>query len=88
MKEQPFIETRLDERTVTRKFVANTPSHELKWHWDEENRTVEPMNENDWLFQFDNCLPIPIREKINIPKGVIHRVIGGTTDLIVKITRL
>jgi hypothetical protein len=58
---------------------------DLKWHWDEQERIIEPLNQNDWLFQFDNGLPFPIKEKINIPAGVIHRVIKGTTDLVIKI---
>ena len=88
MEKPPYTESRIDRRTVIRTFSADTSSEELKWHFDDEHRVVEPMNENDWQFQFDNHLPIPIREKINIPRGVIHRVIAGSTDLVVKITRI
>jgi hypothetical protein len=60
---------------------------ELKWHWDEEDRLIEPLAENDWQFQFDNELPVMIYKQIFIPTGVIHRVIKGTTELKIKITK-
>ena len=83
----PFTEEIIDDNIVVRTFNYNIDESELQWHWDEENRIVEPLNENDWFFQFDNGLPFPIKEKINIPAGVIHRVIKGNTDLIVKIIK-
>jgi hypothetical protein len=60
---------------------------ELKWHWDEEDRTVEVIGKTDWEFQFDNELPIKMDKPIFIPKGAMHRVIKGTKDLQVKITK-
>ena len=84
---KPYTETQLEESVVIRTFFANTHWSEFKWHWDEEDRIVEPLNENDWRFQFDNCLPERIYKPIHIPAGVIHRVIPGTTDLVVKITK-
>ncbi len=82
---RPYEENRLDEENVIRRFLPTIEDTELTWHWDEQDRIVEPLNNNDWMFQFDNGLPFPIREKINIPAGVIHRVIKGSTELIVKI---
>jgi hypothetical protein len=84
---KPYTETQLEESVVIRTFSSNIDEMELKWHWDEEDRIVEPLNENDWRFQFDNCLPERIYKPIHIPAGVIHRVIPGTTDLVVKITK-
>jgi len=83
----PYTETQLEESVVIRTFSSNIDEMELKWHWDEEDRIVEPLNENDWRFQFDNCLPERIYKPIHIPAGVIHRVIKGSGDLIVKITK-
>ena len=85
---KPFSEEQLTESVVIRTFSSNIDESELKWHWDEEDRLVEPLNENDWQFQFDNQLPERIYKPIHIPAGVIHRVICGTTDLVVKITRV
>lgn len=84
---KPFIEENLDESVVIRTFSVNTYANELYWHWDLEDRWVEPLIENDWQFQFDNELPIEINKQIHIPAGRIHRVIKGTTDLKIKITK-
>ena len=84
---KPFSEEQLAESVVIRTFSSNIDESELKWHWDEEDRLVEPLNENDWQFQFDNQLPERIYKPIHVPAGVIHRVIRGTTDLVVKITK-
>lgn len=81
---RPFDESRLND-IIIRRFLPTVDESELKWHWDEQERIIEPLNQNDWMFQFDNGLPFPIREKINIPAGVIHRVIKGSTDLVIKI---
>jgi hypothetical protein len=83
----PYTEEHFSESVVVRTFSVNIEESQLQWHWDEEDRLVEPLNENDWKFQFDNELPIEINRQIYIPCGVMHRVIKGTTDLIVKITK-
>lgn len=83
----PYHEDNISKSVVIRTFSVNIDEMELKWHWDEENRLVEPLNENDWQFQFDNELPVMINKQIYIPAGVMHRVIKGTTDLIVKIIK-
>ena len=84
---KPFTEHIISKSVVIRTFSDNIDESELEWHWDEEDRIVEPLNENDWLFQFDNELPEKIYKQIVIPAGVIHRVIKGKTNLIVKITK-
>lgn len=84
---KPFTEERISKSVVVRTFPVNTDEMDLKWHWDEEDRLIEPLAENDWQFQFDNELPMMIYKQIFIPTGVIHRVIKGTTDLEIKITK-
>lgn len=73
-----------------RTFNKNVVSEELVWHRDREDRVVKVLSENDWMFQFDNELPIKlmVNESITIPKNTYHRVIKGTTDLVVEITKL
>lgn len=83
--DRPFDEEWMNQEIVIRRFLPTVDDSELKWHWDEQNRIIEPLEPNDWLFQFDNGLPFPIQEKINIPAGVIHRVIKGSTELVIKI---
>lgn len=84
---KPYIEKELAKSVVVRTFSSEIDEMELKWHWDEEDRLVEPLNDNDWQFQFDNELPMRINKQIFIPRGVMHRVIKGSTDLEVKITK-
>jgi len=84
---KPFSEEKINESVVIRTFLASIDESEMRWHWDEEDRIIEPLNKNDWEFQFDNELPQKIYKQIHIPAGAIHRVIAGTTDLIVKITK-
>lgn len=82
----PFIDTYSDGKLI-RKFPKETEAHLLKWHIDEEDRVVYPIEDNDWQFQFDNKLPIPFDGRIEIPSGIQHRIIKGTTDLIIAIEK-
>jgi hypothetical protein len=86
---KPFIDREVDG-VLIRTFPKETEPHLLKWHMDEEDRTVKPLNQNDWQFQFDNELPFPIidlNSPIEIKKGIFHRIIKGTTDLIIQIDK-
>lgn len=82
MENLPF-----SEKGDVRKFSSDADPHELKWHRDEEDRVVTPLNDNDWMFQRDNSLPEPIDKEITIARGEWHRVIKGTTDLILKVRK-
>ena len=83
---KPFTEERFDGYII-RHFDPSYPEHLYKWHSDEEDRKIIALGENDWRFQYDNKLPIQINTntKIDIPAGVIHRIIKGTTPLRLKI---
>ena len=70
-----------------RTFAADTDEMELIWHRDAEDRWIEAHHTTDWLFQFDNELPIPFDRVIHIPKEAVHRVIKGTGDLRLRIIR-
>ena len=78
---RPYWEDHIDSNTFIRHFDYNMPDHLYKWHYDLEDRTIEPQHKNDWKFQFDNKLPITVEDKINIPAGVYHRLIKGTGSL-------
>ena len=84
---KPFIEEQYSTDTVLRHFDPTAPDHLYKWHADEEDRFVESLNENDKKFQFDNELPQEIQpgKIIHIPKGLIHRLIKGTSELSISI---
>ena len=83
---RPFNEA-LDGEYLIREFGQDVDPEDLVWHRDHEDRYVTPINENDWLYQEDNKLPIPIKNEIFIPKGLYHRIIKGTTNLVVKIKK-
>jgi hypothetical protein len=83
---KPYNEI-IEKSVVIRTFSSSIDESELKWHWDDEDRLVEAIDETDWMFQFDNELPINMNQKIFIPRGTMHRVIKGTGDLKIKIVR-
>jgi len=85
----PYNEILISENSSIRGFTNRIDPEELKWHFDEEDRIIELVEETDWLFQFDDDLPFRIEKiPINIPKGKYHRVIPGEKDLIVKVTKI
>ena len=86
MSDKPYKETR-DGELYIREFSPDVETDELKWHRDYEDRIVEVLNENDWKYQEDNKLPVPLIGSFFIPMGVWHRVIKGTTKLLVSIKK-
>jgi len=82
-QQKPFTEEIIDEHTKIRHFDPLAEDHLFKWHWDEEDRWIESVNENDWQFQFDNELPQPLQPKKNIfiKAGQIHRIIKGHSSI-------
>lgn len=87
---KPYKEKIISENRVVRTFKNNVEEGELTWHRDREDRLMFALNENNWLFQEDNCLPIPIKvnEPIIIESGVYHRIIKGSGDLDLDILKL
>jgi hypothetical protein len=83
---KPYTEQTVDNISV-RTFAADTDEMELIWHRDAEDRLVETLEPTDWQFQFDNALPIDMNAPIFITKETIHRVIKGTGDLKIKVTK-
>lgn len=85
--DKPFQDLIINENFRLRKFSKDLDPFELKWHQDEEDRIIKAINDNDWQFQFDNELPISLEpnKDIRITKGVWHRTIKGSTDLVLSI---
>lgn len=84
---KPYTDEVLDKFTTIRHFDHLADDHLYKWHWDEEDRFIESLNANDWLFQFDNELPQSLepRKIIFIQAGVLHRLIKGSTPISISI---
>lgn len=72
----PYKEVFHDGYSI-RTFAADVDGGELKWHWDEEDRTVIPYYPGAWQLQLDNELPIMLEhnKEYFIPKGKFHRII-------------
>ena len=70
-----------------REFAEEVSELELKWHRDQENRTVSAVEQTDWQLQLENELPRSLNSPIKIKAGAWHRIIKGTGNLIVKIIR-
>ncbi len=83
----PYEEIILSGIEKIRTFSECIDEDDLKWHWDEEDRMIEPIHKTDWMFQFDNQLPIKLEGKIEIKKGVWHRLIKGNSDVRIKIKK-
>ena len=83
----PFTEKSVGNNQYIREFSSDVDTHELEWHIDREDRTIEVIENNNWHFQLDNNLPQLLKETIFIPKETYHRVIKGTGNLKVRITK-
>ncbi len=77
----PFTEKSVGNNQYIREFSTDVDTHELEWHIDKEDRTIEVIENIDWQFQLDNNLPQLLKETIFIPKETYHRVIKGTGNL-------
>ena len=72
-----------------RTFNSNVDSSELVWHRDREDRTVKVLEGTGWQFQYDDHLPIELKEgdQLFIEKMTYHRLLKGTTQLKVLIEK-
>lgn len=77
------------EKGDVRTFSKDVAPDELKWHWDEQDRIVTVLHDTDWMFQFDDELPIRMiyNQQIQIRAGVWHRLIKGHGDLVLGILK-
>lgn len=75
-------------KSFLREFSVNLSNSEFIWHRDKKDRIIEIMGGAGWKFQYDNKVPFELEEGMTILVKAydFHRVIKGTTNLIVKIT--
>ena len=78
---------KIDNGKIYRTFSPDVEDEELKWHQDLKDRKVTILESGGWSFQMDDKLPnkLQIAEQIFIPKFAWHRVIKGTSNLVVEI---
>lgn len=84
---KPYQEQVLEENTFIREFSQDIDELDLIWHMDDEDRTIVTIEETDWLFQFDDELPLSLNSPIFIPRHKIHRVIKGNGNLKIRIIK-
>jgi quercetin dioxygenase-like cupin family protein len=70
-----------------RTFAADVAEIELVWHRDEEDRKVTVLSGEGWKFQYDNEIPFQLKkgDVFNIESMRYHRIIKGTTELVLLI---
>ena len=83
----PYKDISSGDNWVIREFTQAVDPIELLWHRDDEDRDLELIEGSNWQIQLDNNLPQLLKETIFIPKETYHRVIKGTGNLKVKITK-
>ena len=82
----PYINL-TEGKEIIREFSADVDPMSLIWHEDQEDREREILEGEGWKFQFDEQLPFELNkgDKFFIPKGDLHRVIKGNSNLTIKI---
>lgn len=88
--EESITENKLPLKTnniKTRLLKENIESKELNWNYEKKDKKIKVIQSNDWMLQFENKTPRPLKEGqiISVPKGVYHRIIKGDGNLIIKI---
>jgi hypothetical protein len=83
----PYTEKRVTPNKVIRTFSSNVPNDELLWHRDQQRRRVRVITSDNWQFQYEDELPIPMEPGtiLEIPAMEYHRIIKGNGDLVVEI---
>ena len=84
---RPYINIETTDNYIIREFSQDIDELDLIWHMDDEDRTIIAIEETDWMFQFDDELPISLNSHIFIPRHRVHRVIKGTKNLKIKIIK-
>ena len=68
-------------------FSIEVESEDLYWHKDKQDRRIEVISGEGWMFQSDNEIPIKLSpgDKFKIEKNTFHRISKGNNNLIVYI---
>lgn len=72
---------------LIREFSERIDAGELVWHRDHNDRVIGVVEGSGWSLQMDNELPIllEVGRQYYIPKNTYHRVIKGSTKLVLEI---
>lgn len=83
----PYLELTMHDGNKMRTFARDVSEIELVWHRDEADRKVTVLQGEGWKFQYDNELPIQLKEGdvFTIEAMKYHRIIKGQTALVLLI---
>ena len=84
---KPYTDIKEADGTISRLFSTSTKPGALKWHMDDEDRTIKVLGTTNWQFQLEDQLPVPLDQPIFIKRHQWHRLIKGDGPLIVNITK-
>ena len=84
---KPYQEVISEDNSRLREFKIDIDSNELVWHKDEKDRYITILEGEGWQFQKDNELPSTLQKGdiIFIPKETYHRIIKGSSNLLINI---
>ena len=85
---KPYTEFKEDGDSVTRLFPSWIKLEKLKWHMDDEDRIFQALHKNNWQFQLEDQLPVPLNKPIFIERHQWHRLIKGDGSLMIKVTKI
>ena len=83
--QKPYKDLETSTDYIIRKFSEKIDPIELLWHRDDEDRTIEILEDTDWQIQLEDKLPTSLKDRIFIARHEWHRVIKGTGTLTLKI---
>lgn len=83
----PYSEQVINQQLRVRTFYSSVHEDQLVWHRDHESRRLTVVESQDWKFQQDNCLPVPMKigDCIQVPANTWHRIIKGAGNLKIQI---
>jgi len=83
----PFKQT-VNHGKLIREFSKDVDSSELVWHRDKLDRRIYVKKGEGWMLQLENNLPVHLKPSHSyfIPKNTYHRVLKGSSCLIVEIS--
>tara|TARA_R110001599_G_scaffold235874_2_gene435094 strand:- start:66 stop:326 length:261 start_codon:yes stop_codon:yes gene_type:complete len=83
---KPYKDSK-NKKEIIREFCKDTDALDLVWHRDSKNREVRVLEGIGWFFQRENSLPklMSKGDLIKIEKEEWHRIIKGSTTLVVEI---
>jgi hypothetical protein len=64
----PYTDIEVTDKYIIREFNENIDPIELLWHRDDEDRTVEILEDTNWQLQLDNQLPTSLNESYTYTK--------------------